>query len=147
LGGLTCAILKLIRLPAEKVGTVWPRLDHLYEEACKHARGTLTKETVYIRAASGDAQIWIAADETTAIPASCLTSSLTFPGGLAALFVELIAGAKSDIFDLSAALEDYAASRGCHAVYFLMPQKWERHLRSYKTTHILKCKLLFKDVP
>lgn len=129
------------------MATVWPRLDHIYEEACKHARGTLTKETVYYRAQSGDAQIWIAADQTTAIPASCLTSSLTFPGGLAALFVELIAGNKADIFDLRATLEDQATSQGCHAVYFLMPQKWERHLRAYKTTHILKCKYLIKDVP
>lgn len=122
---------------------VWPRLDALYEEACKYSKGSLTKEIVCARAVNGMGQLWIAADDTTEVTATCLTSIIAFPGGLKAMFVELVGGKlKSDIFDFRTTLEKQATAQGCTSVFFMLPRKWAKHLPDYKISHILMCKEL-----
>lgn len=136
-------MIKLVAVPADKVAAVWPRLDHLYEDACQYSKGMLTKEAVRVRAENGLGQLWIAADETTQVTATCITSTIAFPGGLKAMFVELVGGSiKYDIFEFRTTLEKHAAADGCSAVFFMVPRKWAKRLPDYKISHLLLCKEL-----
>ena len=136
-------MIKLVVVPPEAVIAVWPRLDDLYEEACRYSKGTLTKDIVKARAIGGMGQLWIAADDTAAVTATCMTSTIAFPGGLRAMFVELVGGTiKSDIFDFRTTLEKQAIASGCSAVFFMLPRRWANKLPDYKISHILMCKEL-----
>ena len=137
-------MIQLVAVPAATVEKIWPRLDAAYAEACRHSRGTLTKEVVKARAVNGSGTLWIAAeDRDTEVTATCLTSYAAFPGGLRALFVELIGGTvQFDIFDFRATLEKQAKADGCHAVFFILPRKWAAKIPDYKISHCLMIKEL-----
>lgn len=75
--------------------------------------------------------------------ASCATSEVAFPGGLRAMFVELIAGSKRfDVFDFRATLEKRAKADGCNAVFFIVPRRWAKHLPDYDERKIFLIKEL-----
>jgi hypothetical protein len=137
-------LIQLVVVPPSTVEKIWPRLDEAYAEACKHSRGTMTKEVVKARAMAGGCTLWIAAeDRDTEVTATCITSYVAFPGGLRALFVELIGGSvQFDIFDFRATLEKQAKADGCHQVIFLLPRKWASKVPDYKISHCLLCKEL-----
>lgn len=137
-------MIKLVAIPPASIEAIWPRLDAVYDEACKHSYGTLTKEGVKARALTGDCTIWIAADSTdTEVTASCVTSAVEFMGGLRVLAVELLGGkVKYDIFDFRATLERRAKEIGCTSVVFLVPRRWMKRLPDYDAAHVI----MFKEV-
>lgn len=136
--------IKLVQVPPSHVEAIWPRLDAVYEEACRHSHGTLTKEVVYFRSVTGNCSLWIAADNSdTEVTATCITSEISFPGGLRAMFVELIGGKlEGDVFDFRSTLERQAARDGCSAIFFILPKKWVTRLPEYKKARYL----MFKDL-
>lgn len=136
--------IRLVRVPPTHVEAVWPRLDALYEEACKHSYGTLTKEVIYFRALNGGCTLWIAADNSDAeVTASCVTSQVQFPGGLRSMFVELVGGKlASDIFDFRSTLEKQAAQDGCTGVFFILPRKLVAKVPDYRKARYL----MFKEI-
>lgn len=136
--------IRLVLVPPSHIEAIWPRLDALYEAACKHSHGTLTKEVVFYRAVSGNCSLWISADSTdTEVTASCITSEVDFPGGTRFMFVELIGGRlEGDIFDFRSTLERQAAQHGCSGIFFITPRKWVKSLPEYRKARYL----MFKDL-
>lgn len=136
-------MIRLVIVPPAKVKPIWPRLDAAYEEACKHALGTLTKEAIYARAIAGECSLWITADDTTEVTATCITSIGVFPGGLRAMLVEITAGSmKFDIFEFREQLEKHAKSIGCNALFFIVPRGWVKELPDYRIARLVMCKEL-----
>lgn len=136
-------MIQLVAIPPAKVAPIWPRLDAFYEHECSLTKGAFTKDIIRTRAIAGNCDIWIAADETTEIKASCVTSIIDFPGGLRALFVEMLAGPqKYLVLDFAPTLEKRAAKAGCTAVYMLAGKHARGKAPGYKNTHIL----IFKDI-
>ena len=137
-------MIKLVAVPPATVETIWPRLDSLFDDACRHTRGVATKESVKARAIAGHCTLWIVADSAdTEITAACVTSGMQFPGGLRALFVELLGGKiKYDIFDFRATLERRAQEDGCKALFFLVPRRWAKRLPDYDIANLL----MFKEL-
>jgi hypothetical protein len=130
-------------VPPATVNVIWPRLDAVYEEACKHSSGLLTKEAVRIRSINGSGQLWITADDAdTEVTATCMTSEIPLATGRGRI-VEIMGGkVKYDIFDFRATLEKRAKEDGCAALFFLTPRKWMPRLPDYKATSVLMCKEL-----
>jgi hypothetical protein len=137
-------LIKLLAVPPASINAIWPRLDSVYEEACSHTPGMLTKESIKARALGGDCTIWIAADSAdTEVTATCVTSEVLFPGGLRSLFVEILGGKiKYDIFDFRATLEKWAKDRGCASVVFMVPRRWAKRLPDYDMGNVI----MFKDI-
>lgn len=137
-------MIQLVSIPQASIEPIWPRLDGVFEEACKHSRGTLTKDVIKARALAGNCTLWIAADNSdTEVTASCVTSEVSFPGGLRAMFVELLGGkVKYDIFDFRTTLEKRAKEDGCTGVFFMVPRRWASRLPDYDLANVL----MFKDL-
>jgi hypothetical protein len=136
-------LIHLVGVPANTVRTIWPRLDAVYEEACKHSNGLLSKEAVFHRAVNGSGTLWITADDAdTEVTATCLTSEIPLPNGRARI-VEIIGGkVKYDILDFRAALEKRAKEDGCSALFFLIPRRWMPRLPDYRAASVLMSKEL-----